>query len=904
MIVEAREQFPVDIGFVGENEARQIRFDVSEIISEWPTASIAVLHKRPGDSSAYPVASQYVNVVGEYLYWSIQSGDVESDGKGECQLVATKGSTIVKTVHYRTRIGKSLDDSATPPDPWTSYVQEVIDAAETVKDALTKNPRISDNETWEVWDETQEEWVDTQVPVHGDKGDPGDPGLPGQDGAPGVDGVSPTVSISDIVGGHTVTITDKNGDHDFNVMNGETGEGVPSGGTTGQVLAKKSSTDYDAEWVNPSSGGTSDYADLDNKPQIAGVTLSGNKSLSDLGIAAASAIPDVTGKADKVSSATNGNFAALDGNGNLTDSGHKHSDYLTSHQDITGKADKVSSATNGNFAGLDSNGNLTDSGKKASDFLTSHQDISGKADKVSSATSGHFAGLDSNGNLTDSGKSASDFGTYSKPSGGIPSTDMTSAVQTSLGKADSAYQKPSGGIPSTDIASGVLTSIIDDTAGDGDTDKVYSADKVYDELTDVKSAINGKYTKPADGIPASDLSSSFTGFIGDTDTDLGSTTETTITDLTNMTAATATEGNVQLTITKTHITAYGVCNATRIRTLQDNIVCSAGNYEFSVGTIIPTAGYQIQVFSVTDNEVVVSAAASATSPVITFTLASQKTLRLRALVTSGKSIDSSNEVYLHKVVSASTPNTLASVAKGIVDGHLHGKNILAFGDSLWGDDRTNGIADFLAEYSGATIYNAGIGGTRVTGDRTTSEGEKFIPFDGVTLINAFISGTWTDQDAQINNIWAYVKNDTLPMLKALDLQTIDIVILAYGTNDFTANKSISDVSSAFLSAVSALLTANPKLRIICILPPWRMFSSNTVDGDTYENSNNDTLQEFNEGIISAIKPKHTETMNMFEQLPWRAETKTHYMDSDAVHPNRNGNMVYAHVVNGKLKTMY
>lgn len=37
---------------------------------------------------------------------------------------------------------------------------------------------------------------------------------------------------------------------------------------------------------------------------------------------------------------------------------------------IADKADKVSSATNGNFAGLDANGNLTDSGKKASDFAT------------------------------------------------------------------------------------------------------------------------------------------------------------------------------------------------------------------------------------------------------------------------------------------------------------------------------------------------------------------------------------------------------------------------------------------------------------------------------------------------------------------------------------------------------
>lgn len=41
--------------------------------------------------------------------------------------------------------------------------------------------------------------------------------------------------------------------------------------------------------------------------------------------------------------------------------------------DISGKADKVSDATSGNFAGLDANGNLTDSGKKASDFATSAQ---------------------------------------------------------------------------------------------------------------------------------------------------------------------------------------------------------------------------------------------------------------------------------------------------------------------------------------------------------------------------------------------------------------------------------------------------------------------------------------------------------------------------------------------------
>ena len=61
-------------------------------------------------------------------------------------------------------------------------------------------------------------------------------------------------------------------------------------------------------------------------------------------------------------------------------------------------------------------------------------------------------------------------GTYSKPSTGIPATDLASSVQTSLGKADTAlqsytekytgtYTKPSTGIPKTDLASAVQTSL-------------------------------------------------------------------------------------------------------------------------------------------------------------------------------------------------------------------------------------------------------------------------------------------------------------------------------------------------------------------------------------------------------------------------------------------------------------
>jgi hypothetical protein len=73
-------------------------------------------------------------------------------------------------------------------------------------------------------------------------------------------------------------------------------------------------------------------------------------------------------------------------------------------------------------------------------------------------------------------------GGYIKPGTGIPVTDLTSSVQTSLGKADSGYQKPGSGIPVTDLTTAVQTSL-------GKAD----------------SATQGGYVKPGTGIPSTDL---------------------------------------------------------------------------------------------------------------------------------------------------------------------------------------------------------------------------------------------------------------------------------------------------------------------------------------------------------------------------------------------------------------
>ena len=100
----------------------------------------------------------------------------------------------------------------------------------------------------------------------GEKGDPGEDGAPGAKGDPGedgADGFSPTVSVESIEGGHKVTITDAEGAHEFNVMDGASGGAATTLTLTGRDLYNlfQSSTlglandGTDIAWINLNKDG-------------------------------------------------------------------------------------------------------------------------------------------------------------------------------------------------------------------------------------------------------------------------------------------------------------------------------------------------------------------------------------------------------------------------------------------------------------------------------------------------------------------------------------------------------------------------------------------------------------------------------------------------------------------------
>lgn len=79
----------------------------------------------------------------------------------------------------------------------------------------------------------------------------GAPGADGEDGV-GITDIQKTSTVG-LVDTYTITLTDGS-TYDFTVTNGSGGSGVPEGGTTGQVLTKKSNADGDVEWTTPSGG--------------------------------------------------------------------------------------------------------------------------------------------------------------------------------------------------------------------------------------------------------------------------------------------------------------------------------------------------------------------------------------------------------------------------------------------------------------------------------------------------------------------------------------------------------------------------------------------------------------------------------------------------------------------------
>lgn len=130
----------VNLGRVGENQARRVIFDVAEWNAEYPSATITLLNEPTGATDAYPVPN--VTVDGDNVYWIIESADVPKYGCGRCELIATQDEVIVKSEIYGTVTQRALDDTGEAPEPWESWQQVFAGMVQEANEAIAEAQRI------------------------------------------------------------------------------------------------------------------------------------------------------------------------------------------------------------------------------------------------------------------------------------------------------------------------------------------------------------------------------------------------------------------------------------------------------------------------------------------------------------------------------------------------------------------------------------------------------------------------------------------------------------------------------------------------------------------------------------------------------------------------------------------
>lgn len=261
-------------------------------------------------------------------------------------------------------------------------------------------------------------------------------------------------------------------------------------------------------------------------------------------------------------------------------------------------------------------------------------------------------------------------------------------------------------------------------------------------------------------------------------------------------------------------------------------------------------------------------------------------------------------------VKSVTLETIGNDAKPVV-AHLMGKKIANFGDSVFGNARPPlDVSTFLADNTGATVYNCAFGGCRMG-----VHNGHWDAFSMYRLAYSIANNDYSVQDDAINydDRVSYAE-EPLALIKSIDFEKLDILTISYGTNDYTGNNPIdntdnpldtSTVCGALRYSIETLLTAYPNLRIFVLLPTYRfwMDSANAYTDDAFNHTNNlgKTLVEYNEAIAETAKAYNIPVIDNFAELGISKYNRQQYFPvTDGTHHNETGRKLLAKHIAAKL----
>lgn len=122
--IQAKSIKVIQLGHRGENEARQIIFDLTDYISTYGPGTARLLHQRDGDPAPYIVPAVQS---GNTLTWTVTDEDTAAPGTGSAELQWMVNNVLAKSDIWNTRTKAALDDGATaPPTGAEGWYQQLV----------------------------------------------------------------------------------------------------------------------------------------------------------------------------------------------------------------------------------------------------------------------------------------------------------------------------------------------------------------------------------------------------------------------------------------------------------------------------------------------------------------------------------------------------------------------------------------------------------------------------------------------------------------------------------------------------------------------------------------------------------------------------------------------------------
>ncbi len=108
--INAKECSAIELGYQGENLARCVYFDISEMATEFGAGTVSILVQRFSETESYEAENVSFEINGDttYAIWTLTDKDTAMFGRGYCQLRYLSGNVVCKTVVYRTNVAESL----------------------------------------------------------------------------------------------------------------------------------------------------------------------------------------------------------------------------------------------------------------------------------------------------------------------------------------------------------------------------------------------------------------------------------------------------------------------------------------------------------------------------------------------------------------------------------------------------------------------------------------------------------------------------------------------------------------------------------------------------------------------------------------------------------------------------